>query len=222
MDGRYNNQVEETGTTPDEEVISRVAGGEKELFALIIRRHNQRLYRVGTAILNNDADVEEAMQISYINAWEHLKNFKFMSSFATWLTRIMVNECLRVKRRKNFVEMKEETISAYGEKNLQPNGFSRLINGELKVALERAINELPEKYRTVFILRELENMSVAETREGLAISEVNVKVRLNRAKSMLRDSLGHVYRSAGVFEFHLSRCNKMVEKVMEKILFAQS
>ena len=222
MDGRYNHQVEVSGNAPDKEVISRVLGGEKELFALIIRRHNQRLYRVGMAILNNDTDVEEAMQISYINAWEHLNNFKFMSSFATWLTRIMVNECLRVKRRKKFVEMKEETINGYGEKNTQPNAFSRLINEELKVALERAINELPEKYRTVFILRELENMSIAETRECLAISEVNVKVRLNRAKSMLRDSLGAVYRSAGVFEFHLSRCDKMVEKVMAEILCSRS
>ena len=99
----------------------------------------------------------------------------------------------------------------------QPNGISTLIHEELKKALECAINNLPEKYRTVFILRELENMSVAETKECLAISEVNVKVRLNRAKSMLRSSLGDVYRSAGVFEFHLSRCDQMVENVMKRI-----
>ena len=87
----------------------------------------------------------------------------------------------------------------------------------MKKTLEQAIQNLPEKYRTVFILRELENMSVSETKECLSISEVNVKVRLNRAKSMLRNSLSDLYRSGNIFEFHLSRCDRMVENVMKLI-----
>ena len=217
MNKLYTQQVGEAAMLSDSEIINRVLRGEKDLYATIVRRHNQRLYRVGKAILNDDAEVEEAMQISYINAWENLEKFKFLSSFSTWLTRIMVNECLRIKKRKHFLEMKEEMISQSQQYDKQPNGISTLIHEELKKALEHAINGLPEKYRTVFILRELENMSVAETKECLAISEVNVKVRLNRAKSMLRNSLGDVYRSVGPFEFHLSRCDKMVESVMKRI-----
>src|SRR5215467_12179067 len=146
----------------DNEVIKRVLLGEKDLYAIIIRRHNQRLYRVGMAIINNDTEVEDAMQVTYINAWENLGKFKFLSSFSTWLTRIMVNECLRIKKRKRFLEMKEEMIDQSQQHDKQPNVISMLIHEELKRALERAISSLPEKYRIVFVLRELENMSVAE------------------------------------------------------------
>src|SRR5205814_4322704 len=124
---------------------------------------------------------------------------------------------LRTKKRKHFLKMKEESINHYQQNIPQQNAMSKLINADLKKTLEKAIHNLPEKYRTVFILREIENMSVSETKECLAISEINVKVRLNRAKSMLRSSLGDVYRSAGVFEFHLSRCDQMVENVMKRI-----
>jgi RNA polymerase sigma-70 factor (ECF subfamily) len=130
----------------------------------------------------------------------------------------MVNECLRIKKRKHFLEMKEEMIN-WSQQNLkQPNAVTKLVNDELKKAMERAIQDLPEKYRAVFILRELEEMSVAETKECLAISEVNVKVRLNRAKSMLRNSLSGIYKSENIFEFHLSRCDRMVDNVMKQIL----
>lgn len=218
VDKLYNQQVVEAGMLSDNEVIKRVLLGEKDLYAIIIRRHNQRLYRVGMAIINNDAEVEDAMQVTYINAWENLGKFKFLSSFSTWLTRIMVNECLRIKKRKHFLEMKEEMIN-WSQQNLkQPNAVTKLVNDELKKAMERAIQDLPEKYRAVFILRELEEMSVAETKECLAISEVNVKVRLNRAKSMLRNSLSGIYKSENIFEFHLSRCDRMVDNVMKQIL----
>jgi RNA polymerase sigma-70 factor (ECF subfamily) len=218
VDKLYNQQVVEAGMLSDNEVIKRVLLGEKDLYAIIIRRHNQRLYRVGMAIINNDAEVEDAMQVTYINAWENLGKFKFLSSFSTWLTRIMVNECLRIKKRKHFLEMKEEVINWSQQNMKQPNAVSKLVNDELKKAMERAIQDLPEKYRAVFILRELEEMSVAETKECLAITEVNVKVRLNRAKSMLRNSLSGIYKSTDVFEFHLSRCDRMVDNVMKQIL----
>lgn len=213
-----NQQVLDMAIYPDSEIINRVVNGEKDLYALIIRRYNQRLYRMGMAILNDDTDVEDAMQVAYISAWENLSKFKFKSSFATWLTRIMINESLlRLKKRKHFLEINEEVESQYQPNGSKENAVSKLMNTELKNALELAIRSLPEKYRTVFILRELENLSVAETKDCLAISEVNVKVRLNRAKTMLRNSLGDIYRSAEVLEFHLSRCDRMVERVMNQI-----
>jgi RNA polymerase sigma-70 factor (ECF subfamily) len=91
------------------------------------------------------------------------------------------------------------------------------MNADLRKTLEKAIHALPEKYRTVFILREIESMSVSETKECLEISEINVKVRLNRAKSMLRTALSELYKSEDVFEFHLSRCDRMVQNVMSRI-----
>jgi len=213
----HQHSVEATALT-DGEVINRVLRGEKELYAVLVRRYNQRLYRVGMAILNDDNDVEDAMQVAYVNAWESLAKFKFKSSFSTWLTRIMINECLlKIKKRKYFLEMKEEISDHYQQNSSGQNAGSKLVNAELKKALEQAIRNLPEKYRTVFILRELESMSVAETKDCLAISEINVKVRLNRAKSMLRNSLGDLYRSADILEFHLSRCDRMIDQVMRRI-----
>jgi RNA polymerase sigma-70 factor (ECF subfamily) len=214
----YNQQVLEAGMLTDDEIISRVRQGEKNLYATIIRRYNQRLYRVGMGIVNDDSEVEDAMQVTYINAWKNLEKFKFKSSFSTWLTRIMINECLlRIKKRKHFLEMKEEMVNHYQQDTNQQTAVSKLLNAELRKTLEQAIHGLPEKYRTVFILREIENLSVAETKECLAISEINVKVRLNRAKSMLRNSLAGLYKSGDVFEFHLSRCDRMVESVMHQI-----
>jgi RNA polymerase sigma-70 factor (ECF subfamily) len=214
----YTQAAVETGILPDSELITRILGGEKNLYGRIVRRYNQRLYRIGMSILNDDAEVEDAMQVTYISAWENLGKFKFRSSFSTWLTRIMINESLlRTKKRKHFLEMKEDTINHYQQRIIQQNAVTKLMNADLRKTLETAIQKLPEKYRTVFILREIENMSVSETKQCLAISEINVKVRLNRAKSMLRNALSELYRSEDVFAFHLSRCDKMVENVMSSI-----
>jgi RNA polymerase sigma-70 factor (ECF subfamily) len=213
-----NQPPVEKGILPDDELITRIVRGEKDLYALIVRRYNQRLYRVGMGILNDDIEVEDAMQVTYINAWENLGKFKFRSSFSTWLTRIMINESLlRIKKRKHFLEMKEDTINHHQQNATQQNAVSKLMNAELKKTLEEAIHKLPEKYRTVFILREIEDMSVSETKQCLAISEINVKVRLNRAKSMLRNTLSELYKTEDVFGFHLSRCDRMVEAVMRHI-----
>jgi RNA polymerase sigma-70 factor, ECF subfamily len=214
----YTQPPVEAGILPDSELITRILQGEKELYALIVRRYNQRLYRVGMGILNDDTEVEDAMQVAYISAWENLGKFKFRSSFSTWLTRIMINESLlRTKKRKHFLEMKEDTINQYDQCISPQNVISKLINADLRKKLEEAIQKLPEKYRTVFILREIENLSVSETKACLAISDINVKVRLNRAKTMLRNALSDLYKSEDVFEFHLSRCDRMVANVMSRI-----
>src|SRR6476620_9456301 len=145
----YNQPALETGILPDSELITRILQGEKNLYALIVRRYNQRLYRVGMGILADDAEAEDAMQVAYINAWENLGKFKFKSSFSTWLTRIMINESLlRIKKRKHFLEMKEDTVNHYQPSDNQQNAVSKLMNADLRKALEAAIHKLPEKYRT--------------------------------------------------------------------------
>ena len=203
----------------DDEIIARILHGEKDLYSIIVRRYNQRLYRVGMSIINDDVEVEDAMQVAYINAYENLGKFGFRSSFPTWLTRILINECLlRLRKRKKPISMNDENMENVMRQNKEPQTpVTATVNSELRSILNDAISKLPEKYRTVFVMREIENMNIAETKECLDLSEVNVKVRLNRAKAMLREILSAQYSKDDILQFHLSRCDRMVEKVMTGI-----
>jgi len=196
----------------DEELIARILAGEKRLFELLIRKYNQRLYRIGMSILENEAEAEDAMQTAYINAYEHLSGFEQRSSFGTWLTRIMLNQCYEQKRKSKQVLV-----------NLEPDNFvtmntavNELANKELSGALQQAVAKLPEKYRLVFVLREIEDLSVRETSAALNIEESNVKVRLNRAKSMLRENLNS-YMKDYVYSFHLTKCDRIVNNVLSRL-----
>jgi RNA polymerase sigma factor (sigma-70 family) len=220
--GKMNNQeLKDVVQASDADLIAAILQGEKESYAIIISRYNQRLYRVGMGILNDDLEVEDAMQTAYISAYENLSKFAFKSSFPTWLTRILINECLlRLKKRKKTLtldsEHMENSMNTTGKvEHRMPD--ARMLQSELKNLLENAISSLPEKYRVVFIMREMEKMNVAETGECLAISEENVKVRLNRAKAMLRNSLTDYYQEAEVLHFHAIRCRRMSENVMRII-----
>ena len=205
----------------DFEVINKILLGEKNFYTVIVRRYNQRLYRIGMAILNDDVELEDVMQVAYINAYENLAKFGFKASFSTWLTRILINECLlRLKKRGKIIAMNDDNMESeiqHQNKGETQTPVTKVLNTELKNILDDAIRKLPEIYRTVFVMREIENMNVAETQECLAISEVNVKVRLNRAKAMLRDMLATYYQKEDILHFHLSRCDKMVNTVMAKI-----
>jgi len=198
----------------DEEIVERVLKGEKHLFENLMRKFNLRLYRMGMAIINDDQEVEDVMQTAYINAYLHLAAFQRKSSFGTWLTRILINESLLfVKKRKK----KNQTTIDSLEIAHQETPLNGLMNTELKSILEKSIADLPEKYRLVFVMREIEEISTSETMEVLNLSESNVKVRLNRAKEMLRHDLGKHYRSPQIYDFHLSRCDRVVNFVMSQI-----
>ena len=164
------------------------------------------------SILGNDMEVEDAMQTTYINAYQHLPQFEQRSSFITWLTRIMLNQCYEQQRKSRLAATAE-----------QANNFTNmttpaniLVNKELSLILEQAIANLPEKYRIVFVLREIEDLSVRETSEVLSIGETNVKVRLNRAKVRLRENLTG-YMKDQVYSFHLIRCDRIVNYVMDHL-----
>jgi RNA polymerase sigma factor (sigma-70 family) len=207
----------------DDEIIARILQGEKNLYAHIMRKYNQRLYRVGVAIINDDAEVEDLMQVAYIKAYENLGKFEFKSAFSTWITRILINESLlRMKKRKQLLDINDNVINNKTSQHhlVDPQTpLLNVVNSELKVILEKSIRQLPEKYRTVFIMREIENMNIAETRECLDLSEVNVKVRLNRAKAMLKNLLAAYYQKDDILNFHLLRCDRIVENVMKEIDF---
>lgn len=210
---------EQTQQWTDDHIIKTVLNGEKSYFELLVRRYNQRLFRIGMPLLNNDMEVEDTMQVAYINAYEHLHQFRGQAGFGTWLTRIFVNECYSVlRKRKRLTDIKDHIADDKTQKTVVMNPPDHLlINKELNKAIEDAIVNLPEKYRLVFVLREVEDMSIADTVDILGITDTNVKVRLSRAKAMLRDSLQRYYRNDSLFHFHLTRCDRIVAKVMEAI-----
>ena len=199
---------------PEEQLVKRILAGEKRLFEYIMRSYNQRLYRIGMSILNDDQEAEDAMQTAYINAYEHLESFEERSSFGTWLTRIMLNECLARKKKKLKFIMDQQKQPGNQINMITPDFV--LANKELNGVLETAVNQLPEKYRLVFVLREIEELSVRQTAETLSIEESNVKARLSRAKSMLRGSL-QGFMKENVYSFHLTRCDRIVAKVLASI-----
>jgi RNA polymerase sigma-70 factor (ECF subfamily) len=219
MIGMNKEEIPTSEILNDDEIIARILHGEKDLYSIIVRRYNQRLYRIGMSMINDDAEVEDAMQVAYINAYENLGKFAFRSSFPTWLTRIFINECLlRLRKRKKSISMNDENIENVMRQSKEPQTpVTATVNLELRSILNDAIRRLPEIYRTVFVMREIENMNIAETKDCLNISEVNVKVRLNRAKAILRELLSAQYSKEDILHFHLSRCDRMVEKVMTGI-----
>ena len=221
MNNTNKQEIVITDTIPDNEIIARILTGERDLYSVLIKRYNQRLYRVTMSIINDDAEAEEAMQVAYIKAFENLEKFEQRSAFSTWLTRILINECLLRTKKRNLSftmndDMIEHEINQHSTNRVQ-TPLGSILNSELKTILEKAICQLPDKYRTVFVMRELEDMSVAETRECLNLTEVNVKVRLNRAKAMLRNSLATLYKEEDLLSFHLSRCDRVTDHVMKKI-----
>ena len=207
-----------TDLSNENEILKRIVEGEKHLYGLIIRKYNQRLYRVAISIINNESEVEDVMQTAYIKAYEHLAKFRFGSSFSTWITRILINESLmHLKKADQISNAKRENKFPNHEEAVVQTPLMKVINSELKTLLEFSIRELPEKYRTVFIMRELENMSVSETMECLGITEANVKVRLNRAKVILKDKLRDYIAEEQPFQFYKPRCNKVVDFVIANI-----
>lgn len=216
-----HNEISESSQLSDNELITRILGGEKELYRFIVRKYNQRLYRVAISLLKEETLVEDVMQVAYIYAYENLSKFAWKSSFSTWLIRILINECLlQLKKKGKVLPLNDEQMEIEME-NQHPNGYrspaGTTVNNELKTILNQAIRQLPEIYQAVFVMRELEDMSVAETQECLSITEVNVKVRLNRAKAMLRNLLANYYKKEDILHFHLIRCDKIVSNVMNSI-----
>src|SRR5205085_9065660 len=174
----------------DADVVRRVVAGETALFEIIMRRYNQRIYRAVRAIVRNEADAEDAMQQAYVNAYTNLHQFAERASFATWLTRIAINEALaRVRPRPlRLADDIDETIMNEIESNT-PNPEQQAVASELKNAVEIEIESLPDNYRSVLMLREVEGLSTAETAASLGPNEDVVKQRLQRARTMQRDNL---------------------------------
>jgi RNA polymerase sigma-70 factor (ECF subfamily) len=200
----------------DEKVVGRVLAGEKVWFEVLMRRHNQRLFRVARAIVKSDAEAEDVVQQAWLSAYAHLGQFESAARFSTWLTRIAINEALgRVQRgvRRAEVELEETEFMTARTPEVEVAGR------EEARLLEAAVDDLSEPYRLVFMLREVQELSVAETAESLGISEENVKVRLHRARAALREGLMARMESAArlSFPFLGARCDRIVAAVMAQL-----
>lgn len=209
--------VDDTG------IIARILSGEVEQYAMIVRKYNAYLYRIGRSYGYNHADTEDLMQDTYVNAYMNLEKFENRASFKTWLGRIMLNQCYH-KRQKFSFQKEKATLDTEKEEKSTPmftNNHSdtgkTVLNNELNQVLEKALLHIPEDYRMVFTLRELNGLNVREASHVLDISEGNVKVKLNRAKHMLQSEIKKVYNPEDIFEFNLIYCDTMVERVMHAI-----
>lgn len=209
-----------TGYSSDEAVIEEVLGGNSAVFELLIRRYNPLLYKIARTFGFNHQDAEDLMQESLLAAYRQLHAFRKEASFKTWLTRIHLNHCSRKWNKKNREEPASEWINARtgllpAEENA--SGTDPVLRNELGRVLEQSLQQLPVLYRTVFVLREVEGFSVAETAALLDITPINVKVRCNRARAMLQQQLEQYYTTADLFGFHLRYCDKIVRNVLETI-----
>ncbi len=206
----------------DEHLVASVCSGDTALFEELMRRYNQRVYRVARAIVKDETEAEDVMQQAYLNAFTHLRQFAERAKFSTWLTRIVIHEALGRRRRTR----RTEQLSTPSEGDAMHHAQSAVASperqayaSELKRLVEESVDALPDSYRAVFMLREIEGLSTAETAEGLDLGEEAVKTRLHRARAIVRREL---YARAGgstadAFTFHRTRCDDIVRRVFARL-----
>jgi RNA polymerase sigma-70 factor, ECF subfamily len=217
----------------DAELVRRVQAGDMAAFELVMRRNNRRLFRVARSLLRDAAEAEDALQESYLSAYHAMPRFRAEASLATWLTRLVVNECMtrlrRNLRRHNIVpivsaqalasQQEEDSVAELPGPGSDDTPDRALVRAELRSLLERRIDALPEDFRTVFVLRAVEELSVEETAECLGIPAATVRTRHFRARSLLRESIAQDLDLAerDVFEFGGIHCDRVVARVLAKL-----
>ncbi|WP_207514397.1 sigma-70 family RNA polymerase sigma factor [Longitalea luteola] len=205
----------------DMDVIQQVLAGNTAVFEIIIRRYNPYLYKVGRSYGFDHQDTEDLMQETFIHSYVNLKQYAARASFKTWLIRIMLNQCYRKVHK--FSYLKEETAailpdnSSFMFSSNNSNTNDAVLSREFSKVVEACLQQLSQEYRTTFTLRELAGLSVAETAESMNTTESNVKVRLNRAKAMLRKEIEKTYSAQDIYEFNLVYCDRIVNGVMKRI-----
>jgi RNA polymerase sigma-70 factor, ECF subfamily len=215
----------ETTAASDETLLARARRRDEAAVRTIVRQNNRRLFRMARAILTDDSEAEDAVQESYVRAFTHLADFRAEAALSTWLTRIVINEAYgRLRRRRPTLdwESAEPVLAAQAQIIPFPCGSSRndpetaMAQNQIHGLLERAIDALPERFRTVLVARLIEEMSVEETAELLNLRPETVRTRLHRARLMLRADLERQIGPAltGVFPFAGARCERMAEAVL--------
>jgi RNA polymerase sigma-70 factor (ECF subfamily) len=205
----------------EEEIIRKILDGEMALFEVLIRRYNAILYKIARSYDFDHEESKDLLQETHIAAYQNLKKFEGRSSYKTWIAKIMVNKCLY---KLSYGSGKYEVSHEIVDENSQPMFSSKkqtteanVLNRELSTILEKSLEKIPVHYRTVFVLREVEGLSIAETAEMLDITPVNVKVRLNRAKNLLQKELEKYYPKAQLYDFNLIYCDSVVRNVFDAV-----
>jgi RNA polymerase sigma-70 factor (ECF subfamily) len=214
--------LEQWTALSDEDVVARVLQGQTALYEVLMRRHNERLYRAARAILRDEREAEDVMQQAYVSAYANLRQFDRRAKFSTWLTKIAVHEAfarLRKRRRLEPIASESSETDAFMPISTEADPERQAFARELGALIEHAVDELGDGYREVFVLREIEEMSTLETAQVLGVSEDVVKTRLSRAKAMLRsDLLARAGLAAPTaFPFHNARCDRVVAAVFARI-----
>jgi RNA polymerase sigma-70 factor, ECF subfamily len=207
----------------DDELVRRIRGGEYALFEIVMRRHNQQLYRAARAIMRGDAEVEDILQAAYLNAFSHLDQFESRARLSTWLTRIVIHEAYARRRQQQRQETLASRVADEGSVMPRevrgPGPEHQAYASELNRVIEDAVDELPDTYRLVFMLRDVEGMSTAEAGEVLGLGDEAVKTRLHRARAMLRRTVATRIgaSAADTFQFHAPRCDRVVAHVIDHL-----
>ena len=204
----------------DEDIVSRVLDGDSALFEVLMRRHNERVFRAARAILRDEKEAEDVMQAAYVNAYTHLAQFDGRARFSTWLTKIAVHEALaRARRQGRYELMDEAPLEAIMPNPSSPDPERQTFANELGRLIESAVDTLGDGYREVFMLRQVEGMSTAETADVLGVTEDVVKTRFSRARRTIqRDLLNRMgSASATAFTFGQARCDRVVAAVLERV-----
>lgn len=221
MDMYDTNQQSEISET-DEAIIRRVKSGDMQSYETIMRRYNQRLFRTARSILQSHEDAQDAVQEAYISAYYKLDTYVSSGKLGAWLTRIVVNEALMMKRKPDNKEREQIAGDIPGSTRDSP--LEALAQHEIAVLIEQSIDALPDVFRTVFVLRAVQQLSVRETADSLDIKEATVKTRYLRARQQMQLLLDQHIAAKGmhVFEFAGSRCDAIVRNVMQRLSFGKS
>lgn len=213
-----------TPSLSDETIVERVKAGDLASFELLMRRYNQRLFRVARGILSDDHEAEDVVQETYVRAYERLSQFEGRAKFATWLTRIAVNEAItrRNKSRRLRLLTKDENCDATADTQahaMQKNPLERASLSEIGKLLAIEVARLPSDLRAVFMMRAVEELDTRETADCLELSESNVKIRLHRARALLRERIdtriGEDVRQLYLFDGQ--RCDRIVSTVLARL-----
>lgn len=208
---------------PEMEIARRIARGDEHALQLLMRRHNQKLHRTARSILKDDAEAEDAVQDAYLHAWRAIGSFRGDAKLSTWLVRIVVNEAigrLRKRVRRAEVICLNGASAPDGEPMTPPEMSEQgAVRSEARRLLEAKIDELPDAFRTVFVLRALEELTVEEAAQSLGIPEATVRTRYFRARGLLREAIAREIDGAfgDAFSFAGGRCDRIVERVLERI-----
>ncbi|MDX1640585.1 MAG: RNA polymerase sigma factor [Balneolaceae bacterium] len=205
----------------DQVIIEKILNGNTSLFEILMRRYNQRLYRIQRSYISDEEAIKDTLQQTYLKAFKNLDSFRGEAQFSTWITRIAINEALKyLNRVKRYSDIHDVSGVIPQKSHLDDNTKNPeedMIERDLQHMLEEVVDQLSPKYRSVYIMREVEGMNTEETADCLDISKANAKVRLHRAKKKIREKLEERVANTDIFNFLGAECDRMVFRVMKKI-----